>query len=142
VEKRVAATATMTRDPSTMRKIKGADWVNGLGGSEVTAVEAAEEVAEAGLVLVLEVEPEIEVELEGADEDILMLGIVDEAGLVGEILLSLGVAVLVPESVGVASVTAEVGVGVVTWAVTISMTDWVSAGGGVVSTAWVGGACV
>ena len=46
VEKRVAATATTTNDPRTMRKMKGAERVNGLDGSEVVA-DAADELAAA-----------------------------------------------------------------------------------------------
>jgi len=79
VEKRVAATATMTRDPRTMRKMKGAVWVNGLDGSEV-ADDAAEEVA-AALVDNDEEVMELELELEGAEEDVRMLGIVELASV-------------------------------------------------------------
>jgi hypothetical protein len=73
VEKRVAATATMTNDPRTMRKIKGAERVNGLDGSEVTA-GAAEEVAAADEVEDDETDPDEEEE--GAEEDMRIFGIV------------------------------------------------------------------
>jgi hypothetical protein len=79
--------------------------VNGLEGSEVAA---AEEVAAADEVDDAETEED---ELEGPEDDMRMLGIV----LVGEsvvvdCILSVGIGVCVGESVGVASVTAELGV--------------------------------
>lgn len=73
VEKRVAATATITNDPSTMRKMKGVERVNGLDGSEVTA-GAAEEVAAADEVEDDETDPDEEEE--GAEEDMRIFGIV------------------------------------------------------------------
>jgi hypothetical protein len=73
VEKRVAATATITNDPRTMRKMKGAERVNGLEGSEVAA-GAAEEVVAADEVD--EDETDTDEEDEGAEEDMRTFGIV------------------------------------------------------------------
>lgn len=47
VEHNMAATTTRTKPPSTMRNMKGVDWVNGLEGSELLADAAlGEEVEE------------------------------------------------------------------------------------------------
>lgn len=123
VEKRVAATATMTRDPSTMRKMKGAERVNGLGGSEVAAA-AAEEVTAADEVE--EDEMDAEVGEEGAEEEIRIFGIVLAGSLDVGLVVSVGAEVGDGLSV---VVTAEVGVtvAVVTWVVTMSMIDLLSA---------------
>lgn len=67
VEKRVAATATRTREPRTMRNMNGAVWVNGLEG-------VSDDAADEGEALALEVdegellELELEDETVGADE--------------------------------------------------------------------------
>jgi hypothetical protein len=107
VEKRVAATATITNDPRTMRKMKGAERVNGLEGSEVDAGVAEELVAADE---VDEDETEADEDDEAAEEDMRIFGIV----LVGFVEVgwaeSVGVAVGDGLSVGAPWVTAEVGV--------------------------------
>jgi hypothetical protein len=89
----------MTKDPRTMRKMNGAERVNGLDGSEVAAA-AEEEVAAADEVE--DDETEADEEEEGAEEDVRIFGIV----LVGFVdmgwLLSLGAGVGDESSVGVA----------------------------------------
>jgi hypothetical protein len=72
VEKRVAATATITNDPRTMRKMKGAERVNGLEGSEVAAAAAEEEAAADE---VDEDETDADEDEEGAEEDMRIFGI-------------------------------------------------------------------
>jgi hypothetical protein len=68
VEKSVAATATITSEPKTIKKMNGAVWVNGFGGAEEAE---SEEVAEEELALEAEVEvEELELEMVGAEEDI------------------------------------------------------------------------
>lgn len=103
--------------------MKGAERVNGLGGSEVAAA-AAEEVTAADEVE--EDEMDAEVGEEGAEEEIRIFGIVLAGSLDVGLVVSVGAEVGDGLSV---VVTAEVGVtvAVVTWVVTMSMIDLLSA---------------